>query len=62
MRYRELKAVLATFSEEELDQDVTVMVSDGEDSEFYPLLQEEPVRTTTDECDVLDPGHKVLVI
>ena len=59
MTYNDLKHMLAEFTEEELNQTVTVYVR-GVD-EFYGLNWDD-MKTSDDTCDVLDPGHKYLVI
>lgn len=59
MKYRELKAQLEKFTEEQLDQDVTVYVS-GE-GEYFGLVQDFPI-CESEADDVLDAGHKYLVI
>lgn len=60
MKYKELAELIASFSEEEKNQDVTVFVN-GYD-EYYPLVLDYPVCKTTSACDVLDEGHWYLVI
>jgi len=59
MTYNDLKHMLAEFTQEELNQTVTVYVR-GVD-EFYGLNWDD-MKTSDDSCDQLDPGHKYLVI
>jgi hypothetical protein len=60
MTYQELKEALIEFTDEQLQQDVTVYVSDND--EFYPLVDVHPLVESDDKNDVLDVGHKYLVI
>ena len=59
MTYNDLKHMLNEFTAEELNQTVTVYVR-GVD-EFHGLNWDD-MKTSDDDCDVLDPGHKYLVI
>lgn len=59
MTYAELKYMLNEFTDEELNQTVTVYVR-GVD-EFHGLNWDD-MKTSDKDCDVLDPGHKYLVI
>lgn len=60
MTYAELFEAMKSFSPEQLNQTVTVYVQ-GED-EFYPVVQDFPLVESDENCDVLDPDHKYLVI
>lgn len=60
MTYAELLNELEKLTPEQLHQTVTVYVS-GVD-EFYPVVGDYPFPESDDTCDVLDPGHKYLVI
>ena len=60
MTYNELKHMLIEFTEEQLKQTVTIYVSG--DGEFYSLVHDYPLVESDETCDVLDPGHKYLVI
>ena len=51
MTYRQLKAKLASFSEEELQQTALVHLVDSE--EFSPITY----VSIQNDSDVLDPGH-----
>ena len=57
--YRELLKKLEGFSEEQLDQTVTVYIT--EQNEYYGLGII-PIRESDAENDVLDINHKYLVI
>jgi hypothetical protein len=59
MNYRELAILIATMTEEQKDQTATVYVS-GVD-EYYPLVNDHPIVTSTVD-DVLDEGHYYMVI
>lgn len=59
MTYAELKDMLKEFTDEELNQTVTVYVSS--EDEFYGLELTD-MKTSDDSIDVLDPGHKYLAI
>lgn len=59
MTYAELKHMLNEFTDAELNQTVTVYVRG--DDEFYGVNYDD-VMTTDDTCDVLDFGHKYIVI
>lgn len=59
MTYNDLKHMLSEFTEQELTQTVTVYVR-GVD-EFYALTWDD-MKVSDETCDVLDPGHKYLVI
>lgn len=60
MTYAELFEALKGFSSEQLGQDVTVYVQEMD--EFYAVARDYPLVESDDACDVLDPGHKYLVI
>lgn len=60
MTYADLFEALKGFSAEQLNQDVTVYVQ-GVD-EFYAVVGDYPLVESDETCDVLDPGHKYLVI
>lgn len=55
--YREIKALLDEMTDGQLDCDVVVwdMMSD----EYRPITR---MEISTDECDVLDLGHPMLII
>jgi len=57
--WKELKDLIEDFSEEQLNQTVTVYIS-GVD-EYYGL-SDYPLVESDNTCDVLDPGSKYLVI
>ena len=59
MKYRDLLTELQLLSEEQLNQDVTVYVS--EQDEYYPLVPDYPVAVSETD-DVLDSDHFYLVI
>lgn len=59
MSYANLLRELQQFTPEQLEQTVTVHIR-GVD-EWYGLEQSD-LRVTDDTIDVLDPGHKYLVI
>jgi len=59
MKYRKLLAVLQQLNEEQLDQDVTVYVSEVD--EYYALRPDYPVAVSETD-DVLDGDHFYLVI
>lgn len=59
MTWEDLKDMIKDFSEEQLKQTVTVYIQ-GVD-EWYGL-EESDLRVTDDTIDVLDPGHKYLII
>lgn len=61
MTWKELKAEIESFTEEQINKDVTVYVS-GVD-EYYSLVSDYPlVESSEDTNDVLDPKSKYLVI
>ena len=60
MTWQDLKDEINKFSEEQLKQDVTIFVSGV--NEYYPVISDYPLVESDDTCDVLDPGHKYLVI
>lgn len=60
MTYQELKEALIEFTDEQLQQDVTIFVSGV--GEFYGLVGDYPLVESDDANDVLDVGHKYLVI
>jgi hypothetical protein len=60
MTYAELKDMLKEFTDAQLEQTVTIYVS-GLD-EYYPLVGDYPLCESDESCDVLDPGHRYLVI
>ena len=60
MTWEDLKDIIKEFSEEQLKQTVTVYVI-GVD-EFYSVTGKHPILESDETCDVLDPGHKYLVI
>ena len=60
MTWQDLKEQLANFTEEQLKQDVTVFVQGV--GEYYPVVGDYPLVESDESCDVLDPGHKYLVI
>ena len=67
MTYLELLNRLRELSDEQLNQDVTVYVS--EEDEYYPLRKDYPLNENITkeqgwirEVDVLDPGHVYLSI
>ena len=55
LTYRQLRDLLASALEEQLDQTVTVAV----DGEFYPVKH---VGVSDNSNDILDPGHVILDI
>lgn len=57
MKYRNLLEMLQNFSEEELDNDVTIL-SNGI-GEFYPVVT---AMFYADDSDVLDQGHPYLIL
>ena len=57
MTYRDLLKMLETFDESKLNQNVTIF--DDNVDEFY-LVQADAF--TTEEEDVLDPSHYILII
>ena len=59
MTYEELKNALNNFTEEQLQQDVTIFVSEAD--EYYSLVGDYPL-CESEANDVLDAGHKYLVI
>lgn len=60
MTWEDLKDMIKEFNEQQLKQTVTVYVS-GVD-EFYSVVGDYPLVESDETCDVLDPGHKYLVI
>lgn len=59
MTYRELANALAQFSDEQLNQAVTVYIQGVDD--YYSVVGDYPL-TFTEEDDVLDKDHPYLVI
>lgn len=59
MTYHELAQALSKLTPEQLNQDVTVYIR--EQDEFCPLVKDYPV-CESEVSDVLDKGHKYLVI
>lgn len=59
MTYKELRDLLDTFTPEQLNQTVSVYVRVVD--EIYPVT-EPIVEVTDDSTDVLDPGHKFLIV
>lgn len=57
MKYRNLLEMLQNFSEEELDNDVTILSNDI--GEFYPVVN---AMFYADDSDVLDQGHPYLIL
>jgi len=57
MKYRNLLEMLQNFSEEELDNDVTIL-SNGI-GEFYPVVN---AMFYADDSDALDQGHPYLIL
>ena len=57
MNYRELKQILNSMTESELDQTATVYVN--EEDEFYAVNS---VRISDESCDQLDPEHLYLSV
>lgn len=60
MTYADLKDLLKEFTDAELDQTVTIYVRDVD--EYYSLVDDYPLVESDESCDVLDPGHKYIVI
>ena len=60
MTWEDLKDMIKDFTPEQLKQTVTVYVQ-GVD-EFYGVVHDYPLVESDDSSDVLDPGHKYLVI
>ena len=60
MTYADLLEAMKHFSPEQLKQTVTIYVQGGD--EFYPVVQDFPLVESDETCDVLDAGHKYLVI
>ena len=58
LTYRQLLAELQTFTDEQLDCNVSVYDCDNE--EYYPLQPE--IAFATEDCQVLDPNHPILYI
>lgn len=59
MKYRDLYESMQEFTEEEFNQDVTLLIEDFD--EYYPISK--PMsHVGVDETDVLDPGHRILVL
>ena len=58
--WKELKDLIEDFSEEQLNQNVTIYVR-GVD-EYYGLTEDYPLVESDNTCDVLDPGSKYIVI
>lgn len=56
LTYRELKLLLDRLSDAQLDTNVTVY--DRQSDEYHAVRVAE---FSTDECNILDPGHLVLV-
>jgi hypothetical protein len=54
MTYSQLLNILQSATEEELNQNVTVRVFD----EYVPIIA---MPKTGQDCDVLDPGHLLLI-
>lgn len=59
MNWQELKNMIKEFTEEQLMQTVTVYIRS--DDEFHGLNWDD-MHISDESCDVLDPGHKYLVI
>ena len=57
MTYKELLNQLQQLNEEQLNQDVAIWDSEGQD-EYYQTMVE--LVFTTEECDVLDVNHPVI--
>jgi hypothetical protein len=60
MTWEDLKDMIKDFTEEQLKQTVTIYVSGV--GEYYAPVGDYPLVESDDTCDVLDPGHKYLVI
>ena len=60
MTYAQLAAKISTMTEDQLNSDVTVYVSDVD--EFYSVVDDYPFLISCDDTDVLDTGHPYLVI
>lgn len=60
MTYSELLQELNKLTPEQLAQDVTVYLS--ETDEFFAVVPDFPWCESDDSCDVLDAGHKYLVV
>jgi hypothetical protein len=60
MTWEDLKDMIKEFNEEQLKQTVTIYIR--EEDEFYSVVEDAPLVESDDECQVLDPGHKYLVI
>lgn len=56
----DLKNMIETFTEEQRKQTVTIFVSGV--GEYYVPVHDCPLVESDETCDVLDPGHKYLVI
>lgn len=54
MKYRELQAAMATWTDEQLDSDITIEVS--WDNECYPA----ELRIADEEHDSLDENHPII--
>ena len=60
LTYLELQAVIATMTDEQKKQDVTIHLS--QTNEYYPLVCYFPIVQSDDGSDVLDVGHYYLNI
>ena len=56
MTYRELAELIAGMNDDQKDCDLTVEISDGVESEFYPA------NIVITDNDVLDPGHPSIIV
>lgn len=55
MTYGELLYELQCLSNQQLNQDVTVYLT--EQDEYFSLARDYPLSEAREECDVLDTGH-----
>ena len=60
MTWEDLKNMIENFSEEQRKQTVTIYVSGV--GEYYAPVEDYPLVESDETCDVLDPGHKYLII
>ena len=59
MTYNDLKCLLIEFTDAQLEQTVTVYVRDQDE---FRGVNYDDVMISDEQCDVLDPGHKYIVI
>jgi hypothetical protein len=58
--WKELKNLIEDFSEEQLNQNVTIYIRELD--EYYGASEDYPLVESAKDCDVLDLGSKYLVI